>query len=80
MLRTIKRKVVKHGQSINLGCFRVEFVKTNHSIVDASAWRFSHRRASLSTPATSRSTTLLYSASRLICSGLRSLERRAFWH
>ena len=37
MLRTIKRKVVKHGQSINLGCFRVEFVKTNHSIVDASA-------------------------------------------
>ncbi len=32
-----KRKVVKFGQSINLGHFRVEFIKTNHSIVDAAA-------------------------------------------
>ena len=32
-----KRKVIKHGQSINLGCFRIEFIKTNHSIADASA-------------------------------------------
>lgn len=37
LLRTTKRKVVKHGQSINLGCFRIEFIKTNHSIADASA-------------------------------------------
>lgn len=37
MTKSIKRKVVKHGQSINLGCFRIEFVKTNHSIADASA-------------------------------------------
>ena len=37
MLRTTKRKVVRHGQSINLGKFRVEFIKTNHSIADASA-------------------------------------------
>ncbi len=37
MLKTTKRKVVKHGQSINLGDFRVEFIKTNHSIADASA-------------------------------------------
>ena len=28
---------MKHGQSINLGCFRIEFIKTNHSIQDASA-------------------------------------------
>ena len=34
---TTKRKVVKFGQSINLGQFRVEFIKTNHSIVDAAA-------------------------------------------
>ena len=33
----VKRKVVKFGQSINLGCFRIEFIKTNHSIVDAAA-------------------------------------------
>ena len=37
LLKSTKRKVVKHGQSINLGCFRIEFVKTNHSIADASA-------------------------------------------
>ena len=37
LLKNTKRKVVKFGQSINLGQFRVEFIKTNHSIVDAAA-------------------------------------------
>ncbi|MCR4706019.1 MAG: ribonuclease J [Lachnospiraceae bacterium] len=37
LMKTTKRKVVKFGQSINLGQFRVEFIKTNHSIVDAAA-------------------------------------------
>lgn len=37
LLNNVKRKVVKYGQSINLGCFRVEFIKTNHSIQDAAA-------------------------------------------
>ncbi|MGN0242910.1 MAG: ribonuclease J [Lachnospiraceae bacterium] len=37
LLRTTRRKVVKHGQHINLGCFRVEFIRTNHSIADSSA-------------------------------------------
>ena len=37
MEKTTKRKVVKFGQSINLGQFRIEFIKTNHSIVDAAA-------------------------------------------
>ena len=37
MLTKVKRKVVKYGQHINLGCFRVEFIRTNHSIQDASA-------------------------------------------
>ncbi len=37
MLKTVKRKVVKYGQSINLGDFRVEFIRTNHSIADAAA-------------------------------------------
>ncbi len=37
LMRGTKRKVVKFGQSINLGQFRVEFIKTNHSIVDAAA-------------------------------------------
>lgn len=37
MLKNTKRKVMKHGQSVSLGCFRVEFIKTNHSIQDAAA-------------------------------------------
>ena len=37
MLSIVKRKVVKYGQHINLGNFRVEFIKTNHSIQDAAA-------------------------------------------
>lgn len=37
LLANIKRKIVRHGQIINLGCLRVEFIKTNHSIADASA-------------------------------------------
>ena len=37
MMDTTKRVVVSFGQTINLGRFRVEFIKTNHSIVDAAA-------------------------------------------
>ena len=37
LVNCTKRKVVKFGQSINLGKFRIEFIKTNHSIVDAAA-------------------------------------------
>ena len=37
MLKSTKRKVVKYGQSINLGCFRIEFIRTNHSIADSAA-------------------------------------------
>ncbi|WP_242967513.1 ribonuclease J [Herbinix hemicellulosilytica] len=37
LLKGTKRKVVKYGQSINLGCFRIEFVRTNHSIADSAA-------------------------------------------
>ncbi len=37
LLDSVRRKTVTHGQSINLGMFRIEFIKTNHSIVDASA-------------------------------------------
>lgn len=37
MERAVKKKVVKFGQHINLGQFRIEFIKTNHSIADAAA-------------------------------------------
>ena len=37
LLSVVKRKVVKFGQSIHLGDFRIEFIRTNHSIADAAA-------------------------------------------
>lgn len=35
LLNNMKRKVVKQGQTINLGCFRIEFIRSNHSIADS---------------------------------------------
>ena len=37
LLDVVKRKVIKFGQSIHLGEFRIEFIRTNHSIADAAA-------------------------------------------
>lgn len=37
LLDATRRKVVSFGQSINIGQFRIEFIRTNHSIVDAAA-------------------------------------------
>lgn len=34
--KTVKKKIVKYGQTINLGQFRIEFIKVNHSIADAA--------------------------------------------
>ncbi len=36
-LNRTHRKTVKYGQTINAGPFRVEFIKTNHSIQDSAA-------------------------------------------
>ena len=37
LTKSTRLKEVKHGQVINLGDFAIEFIKTNHSIQDASA-------------------------------------------
>lgn len=37
LVKSTKLKEVRHGQVINLGDFSIEFIKTNHSIQDASA-------------------------------------------
>ena len=34
--KLVKKKVVKHGQTVTLGAFKVEFIKVNHSIADAA--------------------------------------------
>ncbi len=33
-----KRKIVKYGQTVTSGKFKIEFIRTNHSIVDAAAF------------------------------------------
>lgn len=37
LLATTKRKVVSYGQSVILDKFRIEFIRTNHSIADSAA-------------------------------------------
>ena len=37
LIATTKRKIVNYGQSIILGKFRIEFIRTNHSIADSAA-------------------------------------------
>ncbi len=38
LTNSTRRKIIKHGQSVNMGCFRVEFIKTTHSIQDSAAF------------------------------------------
>jgi len=38
LLDSVRRKVISYGQSVNLGCFRIEFIRTNHSIADSAAF------------------------------------------
>ena len=78
LMKSVKRKVIKHGQSINLGAFRIEFIKTNHSIADASALAIYSPAGPLSIRATSRWIIRRYSGMPSTCSGSgRSKERRA---
>ncbi len=37
LLDTVKRHTVQFGDMVRIGAFKVEFIKTNHSIVDAAA-------------------------------------------
>ena len=36
-----KRKIVRYGQTVTAGSFKVEFIRTNHSIADAAAFAIS---------------------------------------
>ncbi len=75
-----RRKVVKFGQSINLGQFRIEFIRTNHSIVDAAALAiYSPAGVVVHTGDFKVWIIRRYSGMSLICSVLRSLEERACW-
>ena len=56
LLRTTKRKIIKHGQSINLGAFRIEFIKTTTVLQMQQHWQSTPRLASSSIQETSKST------------------------
>ena len=61
MLTKVKRKVVKYGQHINLGCFRVEFIRTNLVFrITALTLTIYSRQVSLCTQVTSRWITHRY--------------------
>ena len=76
MVRSTRRKVVTYGQSINLGQFRIEFIKTNHSIEDACA-------LAIYSPAGivvhTGDFTHQYLEMPLICKDLQNLVRRVYW-
>ena len=79
LLKTTKRRVVKHGQSVNLGCFRVEFIKTNHSIQDASALAiFSPVGIVLHTGDFKIDYTPVFGDSHRFADALRNWAKRAF--
>ena len=80
LLKSVKRKVVKHGQSINLGKFRIEFIKTNHSIAVLLHLQFIHRQVSWCTPVTLKWITLRYLEMQSICSVLEKSAKRVCWH
>lgn len=78
LLNTTKMKEVKHGQVINLGDFSIEFIKTNHSIQDASALAIYSRQELLSTQETLRWIIPRFSVMPLIYRDSQRLERKAF--
>ena len=79
LTKSAKRKVVKYGQAINLGCFRVEFIRTNHSIVDAAALAiFSPAGVVVHTGDFKVDYTPVL-VNRLTLPDWQNLERRAFW-
>ena len=80
LLNKVKRKVVKYGQHINLGCFRVEFIKTNHSIQDAAALAIYSQQVLKYTQEILRLTIHRYLEMQSTFSVLEKLERKEFLH
>ena len=78
LLRTTKRKVIKHGQSINLGCFRIEFIKQTTVFRTHLLLLFIHRQELLSIQVTSKWIIHRYSEMPLIYRDLQKSVKRAF--
>ena len=80
LLKSVKRKVVKHGQSINLGKFRIELSRQTTVLQMLLHLQFIHRQVSWCTPVTLKWITLRYSEMRSICSVLEKSAKRVCWH
>lgn len=37
LINQVKRNVMSYGETVKLGCFKIEFIRTNHSIADSAA-------------------------------------------
>ena len=80
LLRTTKRKIIKHGQSINLGAFRIEFIKTNHSIADAAALAIYSPAGIIVHTGDFKVDTHQSLVMSSTCRDSQRSERKAFWH
>ena len=80
LLTKVKRKVVKYGQHINLGDFRVEFIRTNHSIQDAAALAIYSPAGIVVHTGHFKWITHRFMVMRLTCSVSENLAKREFWH
>ena len=80
MLRSVKRKVVKYGQSITLGDFRVEFILQTTVLQMLLHLLYFHRQEQLFIQATLKLIILLFTEILLIYKGLVNSERRVCLH
>lgn len=80
LLKSVKRKVVKHGQSINLGNSALSLSRQTTVLQMLLHLQFIHRQVSWCTPVTLKWITLRYSEMRSICSVLEKSAKRVCWH
>ena len=81
LLRTTKRKIIKHGQSINLGAFRTLSLSKQTIVLQMQQhWQSTPRLASSSIQETSKSTTHQSLVMSSTCRDSQRSERKAFWH
>ena len=79
MLSKVKRKVVKYGTHC-AGCFRAEFIKTNHSIQDAAALAIYPRQERLFIPEILRWIIHRYTVTLFICSASAKSVKKVCLH
>lgn len=80
MLKSVKRKVVKYGQSVTLGDFRVEFIELTIVLQMPQHLLYTHRQELLSTQEILRLIIHLYMVILLIFKDLENLVRRVYLH